>query len=60
MAPVLTCPDCALAVEAADDLVADRRVHRLSVDDDGSVVVERTETVTLWRCGGCDIVLGVS
>lgn len=60
MASVMTCPDCGREVEDGDDLIADRRVHRLSVADDGAVAVERTETVALWRCDNCDIVLGVS
>jgi len=59
MAPVMTCPECGVQVEAADDLVLDRRVHRLTVDED-DVVVDHSETVTLWRCASCDVVLGVS
>ena len=56
----MTCPDCGAQITDGTDMVAGRRVHRLTVGDDDAVTIDRTGTVTLWRCGDCDIVLGVS
>jgi hypothetical protein len=47
MIPALTCPDCGAQIADADDLVAGRRVHRLRVQDDDAVVLDRKHTVTL-------------
>ena len=60
MTPPLTCPDCSVQILDAADVVTGRRVHRLTVRDDGTVDVDRSETVTLRRCANCDIVVGVS
>ncbi|MBX0321785.1 hypothetical protein EGH21_01945 [Halomicroarcula sp. F13] len=60
MAPAMTCPDCGAQIEDADDLGAGRRVHRLTLDDTGSVTVVNDETVTLWHCENCDLVVGFS
>jgi predicted RNA-binding Zn-ribbon protein involved in translation (DUF1610 family) len=59
MGSIMTCPDCGAQITDGTDMVAGRRVHRLTVGDD-AVTIDRTGTVTLWRCGDCDIVLGVS
>jgi len=54
----MTCPDCGLAIQDSGDLAVGRRVHRLTVGDDGTVALEGT--VLLWHCENCDIVVGVS
>ncbi len=59
MGPAMTCPDCGAQVVTADDLVVGRRVHRLTVSD-ARVVLDRANTVTLWHCANCDLVIGVS
>ena len=59
MGSAMTCPDCGAQVRGGADLAAGRRVHRLSVRDDGAVDIYRRETVTLWHCGVCDLVVGV-
>ncbi|MBX0346819.1 MULTISPECIES: hypothetical protein [Haloarcula] len=56
----MTCPDCGAQVERADDLGAGRRVHRVRIHDDGRVTVAGDETVTLWHCANCDLVVGFS
>ena len=60
MADAMTCPDCGAQVLSAGDLLRGRRVHRLAVRNDGTVEVDRDETVTLWHCANCDLVIGVS
>ena len=60
MARPLACPECGVQILDADDRDTGRRVHRLTVRDDGRVDVDRRETVTLRRCADCDIVVGVS
>ncbi|GGN85638.1 hypothetical protein [Haloarcula sp. JP-L23] len=60
MVPAMTCPDCGAQVERADDLGAGRRVHRVRIHDDGRVTVAGDETVTLWHCANCDLVVGFS
>ncbi|MDS0281202.1 hypothetical protein [Haloarcula onubensis] len=60
MVAAMTCPDCGADIADADDLVAGRRVHRLTVRDDGTVVVDLANTVTLWHCAHCDLAVGVS
>lgn len=59
MGSAMTCPDCGAQVVNANDLVAGRRVHRLRVGD-GRVALDRANTVTLWHCANCDLVIGVS
>lgn len=59
MSAAMTCPDCGAQVGDADDLVAGRRVHRLRVSD-ARVCLDRANTVTLWHCANCDLVVGVS
>jgi len=55
----MNCPDCGAQVVDVDDLVAGRRVHRLRVSDT-RVALDRSDTVTLWHCANCDLVVGVS
>jgi hypothetical protein len=55
----MTCPDCGAQVAAGTDLVVGRRVHRLTVSD-AHVCLDRADTVTLWHCANCDLVVGVS
>ena len=59
MPAAMTCPDCGAQVVDVDDLVAGRRVHRLRVSDT-RVALDRSDTVTLWHCANCDLVVGVS
>jgi len=60
MAAAMTCPDCGAQVLSAGDLLRGRRVHRLAVRDDGTVEVDRANTVTLWHCATCDLAIGVT
>jgi len=59
MRSAMTCPDCGAQVVNADDLVVGRRVHRLRVSD-ARVALDRSNTVTLWHCANCDLVVGVT
>lgn len=60
MGSAMTCPDCGAQVRDGGDLATGRRVHRLSVCDEGAVEIDRRETVTLWHCANCGLVIGVS
>jgi len=59
MGSAMTCPDCGLAISDRTDLAAGRRVHRLRVGE-ARVTLDRANTVVLWHCGNCDLVVGVS
>ena len=59
MGAAMTCPDCGAQVVDAADLMAGRRVHRVTVGDTG-VSLDHANTVILWHCANCDLVIGVS
>ena len=59
MASAITCPDCGTQIADAADLLVGRRVHRLRVSD-ARVTLDHANTVTLWHCANCDLVVGAS